>query len=112
MTQNGKLLPDLVTLNKTHLEVFLNSDERLLEGVEAGGVEHLLLDAGRVRAPEKRPQSLNEGQDNQTRMTRSKLFLYILLSNKDVKNPQMVKISKNFHRSTEPGSAVIKTTLR
>lgn len=35
----------------THLYVLLYANQALFEGVEAGGVEHLLLDLGRVRTP-------------------------------------------------------------
>ena len=46
-------------MNKTHLDIFVNTDEGLLEGVEAGGVEHLLLDASGVRAPGTEVKSSN-----------------------------------------------------
>ena len=34
-----------------YLDKFMHANQGLLEGVEGGGVQHLLLDLGAVRAP-------------------------------------------------------------
>jgi hypothetical protein len=43
---------------KTDLNELLDSHEALFQGIKGGGVEHLLLDLGRVRTPGHQEQLL------------------------------------------------------
>ena len=43
------------------LDKFMHANQGLLEGVEGGGVQHLLLDLGAVRAPAHQEQLALEG---------------------------------------------------